>query len=223
MGPIASAEFLKTIYTFTGAAKEQELPRVVLVSDPTFPDRTQCFCRGEDGMLLKQLESILARLTGFEEITKIIICCMTVHHLLPRLLPALRERVVSLVEVLLRAVVQDRRRYLMLCSTGARRMRLYETHALWSQVGDLIVMPNETDQQTIHDLIYQIKLNQQSTDHVLIIQRLLAKYQVEAFIAGCTEMHVFTKSSQTAAATGCLDPLMLAAAEIAGVRPVLQR
>lgn len=41
MGPLASAEFLKTIYECSVAGGEQRSPSVIMYSDPTFPDRTE--------------------------------------------------------------------------------------------------------------------------------------------------------------------------------------
>ena len=46
MGPLASAEFVKTIYEYGLNRREQESPSVVLVSDPTFPDRTSVSWQG---------------------------------------------------------------------------------------------------------------------------------------------------------------------------------
>ena len=40
MGPLASAEFLKTIYEYGTRDLEQRSPACILYSDPTFPDRT---------------------------------------------------------------------------------------------------------------------------------------------------------------------------------------
>ena len=41
MGPLASAEFVKTIYEHSLGEREQASPTVLMHSDPTFPDRTQ--------------------------------------------------------------------------------------------------------------------------------------------------------------------------------------
>jgi aspartate racemase len=43
MGPVASAEFLKTIYEDQLDPDEQGAPIVMMYSDPTFPDRTKAF------------------------------------------------------------------------------------------------------------------------------------------------------------------------------------
>ena len=48
MGPLASAEFLKTIYEYGTRDLEQRSPACILYSDPTFPDRTQTIVNGEE-------------------------------------------------------------------------------------------------------------------------------------------------------------------------------
>src|SRR4051794_23649290 len=62
LGPLASAEFLKTIYKQSPREREQEAPRVLLYSDPTFLDRTEALLNGSDSQLLDQLVEALTRL-----------------------------------------------------------------------------------------------------------------------------------------------------------------
>ncbi len=40
MGPLSSAGFLATVYRLE-AASEQEMPMIILISDPDVPDRTE--------------------------------------------------------------------------------------------------------------------------------------------------------------------------------------
>ena len=49
LGPLVSAEFLKAIYEHTSWTREQDAPRVLLYSDPTFVDRTTALLSGADG------------------------------------------------------------------------------------------------------------------------------------------------------------------------------
>ncbi len=85
MGPLASAEFLKTIYEYNlPLTSEQDTPKVILYSDPSFPDRTELLLKGNEIMLQNILLEVLPRLIDLG-VTKIIICCITSHYLLPRL------------------------------------------------------------------------------------------------------------------------------------------
>lgn len=55
MGPLASAEFLRTLYELNITYPEQNSLSCILLSDPTIPDRTQAILDGS-------IEEISARL-----------------------------------------------------------------------------------------------------------------------------------------------------------------
>lgn len=79
MGPLASAEFMKTIYEFGKKRPEQEMPAVVLLSDPSVPDRTECFVNGLSHLLIEKLETSIRQLDRLN-VTHIVICCLTIHR-----------------------------------------------------------------------------------------------------------------------------------------------
>lgn len=223
LGPLASAEFLKTIYEAGVGEREQHAPRVLVYSDPTFPDRTESLLSGETETLLARLVGALEWLEG-AGVSRVVICCLTIHHLLPRVPPALRARVVSLVEVILENVVRRREPQLMVCTTGARELGLFQSHELWRAAADYVVWPDAADQQLVHDgLIYEVKRNRPVGELLPLLAELLSKYRVESFIAGCTEIHLLAKSLTPARQGGagfkCLDPLTLIAENLAGGKP----
>src|SRR6185295_19950124 len=84
---------------------------------------------------------------------------------------------------------------------------------------DYIVWPDEDDQQTIHRLIYRVKANENTQELIPIIEALLAKYNVNSFVAGCTEIHVLARrlhqANSGSGRYGCLDPLTIIAEELA--------
>jgi aspartate racemase len=215
MGPLASAEFVKTIYEYGLNRREQESPSVVLVSDPTFPDRTSAFLAGDYDPLLKQLGNVMRLLLGAGA-TEIVICCMTIHHLLPKLDPRLRERIISLLDVIFDDLSRTEKRHLLICSSGTRKLRLFERHDKWKQYNDLIVMLDEKDQDAIHhELIYLIKNNIDIQTFFPVLESLLEKYKVDSFIAGCSEIHVLAKNflqrNNHSNAFHCIDPLNIIA------------
>src|SRR3977135_3492182 len=78
IGPLASAEFLKTIYEYSQGEPEQASARVVLYSDPSFPDRTEALLAGADAVLLEKLIEALEYLRCLS-VSRIVICCVTIH------------------------------------------------------------------------------------------------------------------------------------------------
>jgi aspartate racemase len=214
MGPLASAEFLKTIYEYNISDCEQESPPVVMYSDPTFPDRTESFLAGSSGELLARLTGSLERLCDLGA-SRLVICCFTIHHLVPRLPLHLREKIWSLVDVALASVRERRGKHLLVCATGARSVRLFEDHDLWEAVKGFIVLPDEADQGLIHGLIYKIKRNHEPGELTGSLRSLLSKYSVNSFLAGCTEIHLLTKHLTAANGRGdgidFIDPLTVIA------------
>ena len=217
MGPLASAEFLKTIYECSPATCEQDWPRVMLYSDPTFPDRTETLIAGFDDLLLEPLVEALRQLERLG-VNRIVICCVTLHHLLPRVPHSLRSRIWSLIDVVFEQVIESGQRHLLLCTKGTRQLGIFQFHQQWAAAHELLVLPDEDDQQLIHGLIYQIKKNDDVDRLIPIINTLLSKYAVNSFIAGCTEIHLLAKRFQSTPGEvrerGCIDPLSIIAREV---------
>jgi aspartate racemase len=216
MGPLASAEFLKTIYEFGMREREQDSPAVILYSDPSFPDRTTAFLKGEDEVVLAQLIRVVRQLSEMN-VAKIVLCCMTIHYLLPRLSSDMRQRIWSLLNVIADGLATADRQYLLICSTGTRRLRLFENHPRWNRFKDLLVLPSAEDQERIHrELIYPIKLNPDVSRSFPLLESMLEKYRVDCFVAGCSEIHLLAKRYAEAMGRDvCLDPLNVIAREIA--------
>jgi aspartate racemase len=194
LGPRASAEFVKTIYEFSRHTNEQETPRVLLMSDPTYPDRTDALLNGRADALLERLALDLTR---FKElgVRPVVICCVTIHCVLPHLPEQLRALVLSLVDTALEHVILCGRKQLLLCSIGTRRMSVLESHPLWPQAADLIVLPEPDDQDAIHNLICRLKQNERVDNLIPKIDALLTRYKVDSFLAGCTEIHLLVRET----------------------------
>ena len=222
MGPMASAEFLKTIYTCCRGEQEQEFPIVMVYSDPTIPDRTSAFRAGRPDEVLEPLIIAFNRLLGMGA-TKLMMCCMTSHHLVSEFPDTIRERLISLLDIVFDQLAQTDRRHLLICSSGTREFQLFEKHERWESLKTRIILPNEAEQYRIHhDLIYPIKKNPDTHERLPILEALLSKYKTDCFIAGCSEIHLVAKQlvfSQTNQKRySCIDPLMVLAREISKER-----
>lgn len=192
MGPLASAEFLKTIYERSLHTREQESPKVIMYSDPSFPDRTEAIISGDCSELLEKLISILHGLS-FLGATRTVVCCVTAHMFFDQLPADLQTRLVSLVDIVFEEIIQRPERRLLICSNGTREIRLFEAHEHWAATQEYIVFPDEDDQALLHNLIYQIKVLRDVDELAPSFKSLLAKYRVNSFISGCTEMHIVAK------------------------------
>ncbi|HYF50384.1 MAG TPA: amino acid racemase [Planctomycetota bacterium] len=193
MGPLASAEFMATLYEFNLSGVEQEAPRCVLYSDPTVPDRTQAIANGNDTEVTHFLSRAAASLceAGAE---RLIVTCMTAHHFVERLPEDVRARTISLVDVLMDAISASQSKLLLLATTGTRRSGLLAAHPRWSEVRERIVLPTAQDQNAIHDLIYT-RLKSGGADSSLLetFREMTRAYGASGCLAACTDLHLLTR------------------------------
>ena len=216
MGGLASAEFVKTVYELSGGVcqREQDEPVVLMYSDPAFPDRTEAFLRGETQPILTRLIEALELLCSMGA-THIVICCMTIHYLLPQVPEALRQRIISLTDVIFSSVESLKKKHLVISSRGTIKLKLLQQHPRWEYTRNYFVFPSEAEQQQMHDLIYEVKLNRNLREARSFIETLLVRYGVNSFIVACSEIHLLAKqfapSSPKQHGYGCIDPLAIIA------------
>ncbi|MBD2195446.1 MULTISPECIES: aspartate/glutamate racemase family protein [Calothrix] len=223
MGPLASAEFVKTIYDYNVFGnKEQDAPRVILNSNPTIPDRTSFLLKGDYDLLLLNLIESTQKLDDLQ-VSKIIICCVTSHYLLPYFPQKLKDKIISLVDVCLLEVWHSQSSHLLLCTNGTRQLNVFQTSELWPMAEDYIIFPDDKDQIAIHNMIYQMKVNKQSFDSAIIfLKYLINKYHVSSVISGCTEIHLLNRyihnqnyqNQEDITNDIFLDPLMIVASRL---------
>jgi aspartate racemase len=192
MGALASAEFVKTVYEYNADREEQLSPTVVLYSDPAFPDRTDSFLKGTGDVVAGLLTQRLEELDEMN-VTRVVLCCVTLHYTLPKIPRHLRSGIISLVGVALDQVIESKRRQLLLCSSGARASRVFEDHEKWPLARKYISLPDRDDQEMIHRALYRYKVAPASRPLIPRLKGLLLKYGADSFIAGCSELHMMTK------------------------------
>ena len=219
LGPLASAEFIRTIYDHADLSTEQDAPRVIMFSDPTFPDRTTTITNGLADSLLQRLEDGMWGLIRAGA-TDIAVCCLTIHSLFPRLPRELRDKAVSLVDLVLDSVRGSQfARHLLLCTNGSRQANLFEGRENWPP--HRVALPDHGDQQQIHELIYRLKNKAEPRQFCDLVENLLAKYEADAFVAGCTELHLVCREWKKSGRRLCMvDPLEILASRIAGRRSI---
>ncbi|HET7464686.1 MAG TPA: aspartate/glutamate racemase family protein [Longimicrobium sp.] len=220
LGPLASAEFVRTVYRCATWEREQDAPRVVLDSNPAFPDRTSAFVAGEEDAVLPLLVGVLEGLVGLGA-TRLLICCMTAHHLLPRLPAELRRKIVSVPEVIVAQLRRASGRYLVLCSSGTRHVSLFEREPGWGEVADRAIFPDAADQERIHrDLIYQLKRKADPAALAPVVASLRARYGAAGIVVGCSEIHILANHLHAGVEhPECIDPFLAIASSLTRAEP----
>lgn len=197
MGPYASAEFLRTIYETAderhGPSAEQELPHCLLDSDPAFPDRTEAILSGRDREFTERLRHRLQSLAD-QGATRIVLTCVTAHHFTRWLGPELRDRLISLVEVVLDDLeVGGDGPFLMLATSGTRAAKVFESNPRWPAVAHRVLLPPSGTQDEIHRLLYRLKREPVRAELAGQVEELVVQYGCRGVIAGCTEVHLLTR------------------------------
>jgi aspartate racemase len=208
MGPLASAELLGSLYRLNLVEPEQEMPSCVLLSDPTFPDRTEAILAGSTGVLVERLETALRSLLA-QGADRIVIACVTIHHVLPGIPEPLRQKVISLLDLMADEILAAPRRRLLLATTGTRVARIFESHKRWSRIEPWVVLPGDEDQRTLHEWIYRLKAGSSGKECLCWIDSLTAHYDIQGFLFGCTELHLLQRllAARPPAPLDVIDPL----------------
>lgn len=219
MGPLASAEFLRTIYRLNLREPEQAAPACILYSDPSFPDRTEAILTGRTEILAERLLQAVADLVA-REASRVVIACVTVHCVLASLPPPLREKVVSLVDLTIDELLgAGEGPFLLLATNGTRAARIFEGHERWGAVADRVIFLEEEDQEQLHAWVYRLKTGEPGGACLDWLSSLCSRYGAAGLIFGCTELHLLR---EPIAARGgeafcgrIVDPLWVAARDLA--------
>ncbi len=216
MGPLASAEFLRTLYATRWEGPEQGRPRVLLDSDPAFPDRTEAIRLGRVMEMTGRLETRIRSLVAGGA-DQVVVVCFTAHHFLGLIDPALRAVVVSLVETTVHQLALVPGRFLMLSTEGTERARIFENAPGWDALAHRVVRPTADDQGAVHELIYRMKHEGPLPRAALsLVGRLLPQYACTGVVLGCTEFHLVSGALAARYGQGrVIDPLRTLAARFA--------
>lgn len=192
MGPLASSEFVKSIYEKNINKKEQEGPIVFLYSDPKIKDRSKLIEKNNDHFLLKEIKRILRYLRPFQPY-RIIVCCVTAHSVLSALDARFKKRIISLVDIIIKKVARRKKKCLMLCTKGAIKRKIFHNNPHWREAEKYVIFPSKSDQIDIHRMIYKIKANYNLSRFKKKFESYSKKYGTNLFVAGCTEFHLINK------------------------------
>jgi aspartate racemase len=192
MGPLASAAFVTSIYAAYRGQTEQDTPIVLLYSNPQVPDRSATLINGTDPEpLLRVIDGALSALVNLGA-RQLVICCVTAHFLLRSLSPHVRDRVISLVDVILQQVRATPGRCLLVSTSGSRRAGVLQQHPLWRDIEPRIAMPTDEEQAALHDAIYDLKQRHDVAPLSHLVDAVAARHRVQCIVAGCTELHLLS-------------------------------
>ncbi|BAZ21894.1 McyF protein [Kalymmatonema gypsitolerans NIES-4073] len=191
MGPVVTAEFLKSIYEYNQFIdKEQEAPNVIVFSLPSAPDRTSSINSGNEREFIDFIQLHLENLNKLAD--RIVIGCCTAHYALSHIPEHLTNKIISLIQIADQQLQEHDEPALLLASTGTYHKKLFHEGCA---AANRIIYLSEKDQYSLHEMIYRVLKRGQDPLTILVdIQELLHKYKTRSYISGCTEFHLLTKS-----------------------------
>lgn len=213
MGPLASAQFISTIYRLCDESNEFHFPKIRLVSEPDIPDRTHSIQASATGELEHRITSLLSSLEP--HVDRLLICCFTAHTLVPGFPEAIRRKLISLVDYSDHLLRQLHERTLLIATEGVYQRKLFPD----SEYPELVMLQSD-DLHTVHGLIYsQLKTGHEYSQVEIQLAGLLKKYDCSQVFAGCTEMHLLKMWERCT--LPIIDPLYEVALEFSGRKAVV--
>jgi len=210
MGPLSSAQFLHSIYfsCISQFEVEQDYPRVVMMSDPTIPDRAQAFKNKNTKWVITLLEEKIKSLKqlGADEI---MIACITAHLYVNKLKEESKKKLIDIVELLYTELDHCHGKHLILSSKA-----VYDYQVIHHPNADY---PSEEDVKLVQDFIFKIKFAANTVvfnQFIQLVNQLVLKYKLNSVIFACTELHlvnVFIKNQALKLPYRIMDPLEIAA------------
>ncbi len=190
MGPQASAYLYKLLIDMSirdfGAKNNNDFPEIILHSIP-IPDFISSDASREDALFMLQSR---VRALNKLNISCLAIACNTIHILLPSLKKISCVPFVSIIDEVVKAVRQSRKRNVgLLASPSTIRYKLYQLALQKRNIKTLI--PNQQQINILEKVSRNIlsgKLIKEDSKRLKVIADSLKEKGVEAIILGCTEL-----------------------------------
>lgn len=204
MGPEATLRCFAHILAQTPARSDQEHLRVLIDNNPKIPDRTRAILGQGPSPLPALLESCRALERAGADF--IIIPCVTAHFFLQELVAQSPLPVVSLLEVVGRAVTQARpaiRTVGLLGTNGTVQSGIFQKELEAHGIETLVCEPQRQEQ--VMEAIYLVKSSQEPDVRRRAAGLLagaaahLVERGAQGVVAGCTEIPLALEPSQVAA------------------------
>jgi aspartate racemase len=184
-GPAATAEFLRLLAAGAPATTDQQHPRIVLLSDPTVPERTSAIIEGSDEPSASIRDGLLTLASWGADL--LVMPCNTAHAFVEDL--ALPVPLLHIVDATLDAAMTDSPAGGWLtASTGTVASGLYQRRA--RQRGYRLSVPDPTTQHAVHETSVLVKAGRPLEAATLFEKAVNTLWENEelSVIAACTEL-----------------------------------
>ena len=187
LGPAASAEFMRLMVVKAPANKDQEHPRVILLSNPQVPDRsTYIMGKGEDPE--PELFEGLQKLSGWGA-DYLVVTCNTAHYYINHFRDKLDKPLLHIVEETIDAARNSSAEGAWLTATvGTIKVGIFQEQA--KKNGYNLIVPDDEVQGMVQDAIFLYKAGKLEESGKLMRKacKKLWKIKRVPIVAACTEI-----------------------------------
>lgn len=190
-GPLASSLFVHNLYKKLSqhVENEQQYIKCIAYYDSDIPDRTESIKNNSLDELRTRVKEIFTFLqqSGCSEI---IILCFTYHYIIYKFPDPIFRHTIDLVDAAVNLIWSEKKKVLILSSSGSTQINLLSHHYDFDKISKFIVFPTQEDQQLVHEMLYDLKLNTNCKHIIETIARLMKKYNTPGWVSGCTDLYL---------------------------------
>ncbi|MDR5658754.1 amino acid racemase [Serpentinicella sp. ANB-PHB4] len=213
MGPDATHEIFSQIIKYTKAKTDNDHIRVIIDSNSKIPDRTKAILNTGESPERAMLDTAINLENAGADF--IVIPCMTAHYFLKKVQEGINIPIFNGLE-LTNQYIKEKYKHIsnigLIATTGTIKTELFQ-----KSIDDKkIIIPNPSLQEEVMDIIYGvegIKAGNQSKTSVdrikRVIHELQRQFNIEAVIAGCTEIGLVLKQDDVS--IPLIDPITVLA------------
>lgn len=207
MGPAATSLFFEKLVKNTVATQDQEHIDLVISNHATIPDRTESILQNKGHLFLQAIQEDF-HLFETANVKNIAIPCNTSHYYYNDMQKMTHINIINMVQMTIETIATlygANSKTAILATDGTIKSKVYENEC--HKYNLVPHIPNETTQQKIMKMIYQIKGNVHVNPKDLedIIEHKLNNEGCTAIILGCTELSCLPLKEEIK--KHCIDPL----------------
>src|SRR5690625_1282752 len=211
MGPAATVELFARIVNNTSAKKDSEHISMIIVNDPSIPDRKEYILGNGISPIPKLKENIIKLINAGADV--IVIPCMTAHSFISELqltssIPIING--IELIEKYFMSIKRDIRKVGLLATTGSIQSGVFQKYL----TKDIVTL-DPFNQSKLMQIIYGEEGIKAGNNNFKVIDEInslinhLVNMEAQAIIVGCTELGIVMNENNTKITI--VDPITLLA------------
>lgn len=190
MGPLATADLFRKIVINTNASTDQEHIKVLIDNNTDIPDRTDAIINKGKNPLPQMIKSAVSLWAMGAQI--LVMPCNTAHYFLSEIQKNVEIPILNMIEITGEEIIKRGIKTVGLLATqGTINSQIYQK--VFDKEGIQIVVPGETEQTVINDLIYNgVKAGKKDYDVSAVRDVINSMFDLgaEILVLGCTELPV---------------------------------